>query len=77
MWSALSPASGSSSFAAIHGRRLPTRTGRLLLAGVVFTASRRWVAEQGATSLTNLVDQALTTIDPLLAALDQPTPTLQ
>ena len=46
-----------------------------VLAGVVFTASRRWVAEQGATPLASLVDQALTTIEPLLAALEHPTRT--
>jgi AcrR family transcriptional regulator len=61
-------------------RLLAGRTGRpeddyqlelvaFVLAGVVFTASRRWVADPGATSLTGLVDQALTTIEPLLAAL--------
>jgi hypothetical protein len=47
-----------------------------VLAAVLFTASRRWVAEQGATPLTILVDQALTTIEPLLAALEHPTRTL-
>lgn len=41
-----------------------------VLAAVLFTASRRWVAEQGATSLASLVDQALSTIEPLLAALE-------
>ena len=66
---------------------LASRTGRpaddyqvelvaFVLAGVLFTASRRWVTEQGATSLALLVNQALTTIDPLLVALDHPTPTL-
>ncbi len=65
-------------------RLLASRTGRpaddyqlelvaFVLAAVLFTASRRWVAEQGATPLTVLVDQALTTIEPLLAALDRPT----
>lgn len=43
-----------------------------VLAGVLFTASRRWVADQGATSLAGLVDQALVTIEPLLDALDRP-----
>jgi hypothetical protein len=47
-----------------------------VLAAVLFTASRRWVAEQGATPLAILVDQALTTIEPLLAALEHPTRTL-
>jgi hypothetical protein len=42
------------------------------LAGVLFTASRRWVAEQGATPIAVLVDQALTTIEPLPAALEHP-----
>jgi len=45
-----------------------------VLAGVLFTASRRWVADQGATPMTSLVDQALTTIEPLLTALQDPTP---
>jgi hypothetical protein len=44
-----------------------------VLAAVLFTASRRWVAEQGATSLAILVNQAVTTIEPLLAALEHPT----
>jgi AcrR family transcriptional regulator len=44
-----------------------------VLAAVMFSASRRWVAEPGATSLTALTDQALTTIEPLLAALEPPT----
>jgi len=62
-------------------RLLARRTGRpagdyqleliaFVLAGVLFTASRRWVAEQGATPLATLVDQALTTVEPLLAALE-------
>jgi AcrR family transcriptional regulator len=65
-------------------RLLASRTGRpaddfqlelvaFVLAAVVFTASRRWVADQGATSLTGLTDQALATIEPLLAGLEQPT----
>jgi AcrR family transcriptional regulator len=65
------------------GRLLADRTGRpaddyqielvaFVLAGVLFTASRRWVAEQGATPMTSLVDQALTTIEPLLTALEHP-----
>jgi AcrR family transcriptional regulator len=65
-------------------RLLASRTGRpaddyqlelvaFVLAGVLFTASRRWVAEQGATPLAVLVDQAITTIEPLLAALERPT----
>jgi AcrR family transcriptional regulator len=63
-------------------RLLASRTGRpaddyqleliaFVLAGVLFTASRRWVAEQGATPLAVLADQALTTVEPLLVALEQ------
>src|SRR5215831_7879649 len=62
-------------------RLLASRTGRpaddyqleliaFVLAAVLFTASRRWVAEQGATPLAVLVGQAVTTIEPLLAALE-------
>jgi AcrR family transcriptional regulator len=62
---------------------LASRTGRpagdyqlelvaFVLAGVLFTASRRWVTEEGATSLATLVDQALTTIEPLLTGLEHP-----
>lgn len=47
-----------------------------VLAAVLFTASRRWVADQGATPLAALVDQALTTVEPLLATLEDPTRTL-
>jgi hypothetical protein len=68
-------------------RLLAGRTGRpaddyqleliaFVLAAVLFTASRRWVAEQGATPLAILVDQAVTTVEPLLAALEHPTRTL-
>jgi AcrR family transcriptional regulator len=39
------------------------------LAAVLFTAARRWAAEHGATPLGTLLDQAITTLDPLLAAL--------
>jgi hypothetical protein len=39
------------------------------LVAVLFTASRRWAAEHGATPLASLLDQAITTIEPLLAAL--------
>jgi AcrR family transcriptional regulator len=42
-----------------------------VLAAVLFTASRRWVAEGGATSFAALVDQALTTVEPLLTALER------
>jgi AcrR family transcriptional regulator len=41
-----------------------------VLAAVLFTASRRWIAEQGATSLASLVDQALATVEPLFATLE-------
>jgi AcrR family transcriptional regulator len=62
-------------------RLLAGRTGRpaddfqlelvaFVLAAVVFTASRRWVAEDGATPLAVLLDQALTTVEPLLTALE-------
>jgi hypothetical protein len=65
-------------------RLLADRTGRpaddyqleliaFVLAAVLFTASRRWVAEQGATPLVTLVGQAVTTIEPLLTALEHPT----
>lgn len=43
-----------------------------VLAAVLFTASRRWVADQGDTPLAALVDQALTTVEPLLATLEDP-----
>ena len=46
-----------------------------VLTAVLFTASRRWVAEQGATPLAVLADQALSTVEPLLATLEQPTRT--
>jgi AcrR family transcriptional regulator len=63
-------------------RLLAGRTGRpaddyqlelvaFVLAAVLFTASRRWVAEGGATSFAALVDQALTTVEPLLTALER------
>ncbi len=38
---------------------------------VLFTASRRWAADRGAVSLTTLVEQAVTSVEPLLAALEQ------
>jgi len=37
---------------------------------VLFTASRRWAAGQGAVPFRTLVDQAVTTVEPLLAALE-------
>jgi AcrR family transcriptional regulator len=37
---------------------------------VLFTASQRWAADRGSFPLRTLVDQAVTTIEPLLAALD-------
>jgi hypothetical protein len=40
-----------------------------VLAAVLFTAVRRWAAEQGTSPLAILVDQAVTTIEPLVAAL--------
>jgi AcrR family transcriptional regulator len=39
------------------------------LVAVLFTAARRWATEHGATPLATLVDQAITTVDPLLATL--------
>ena len=35
----------------------------------LFTASRRWAAEQGATPLATLIDQALDTVEPILTRL--------
>jgi AcrR family transcriptional regulator len=40
------------------------------LVAVLFAASRRWAAEQAATPLTTLMDEAVTMIEPLLGALD-------
>src|ERR1700722_15100348 len=37
---------------------------------VLFTASRRWAAGQGTVPFRILVDQAVTTVEPLLAALE-------
>ncbi len=42
------------------------------LVAVLFTASRHWAAAQGATPLAALADQAITTVEPLLTALQQP-----
>jgi AcrR family transcriptional regulator len=39
---------------------------------VLFTASQRWAADRGAVPLRTLVDQAVTTVEPLLAALEHP-----
>jgi AcrR family transcriptional regulator len=39
------------------------------LVAVLFAAARRWAAEHGATPLATLLDQAITTVDPLLATL--------
>jgi AcrR family transcriptional regulator len=39
---------------------------------VLFAASRRWAADGGAIPFRTLVDQAITAIEPLLAALEQP-----
>jgi AcrR family transcriptional regulator len=39
---------------------------------VLFTASQRWAADRGAVPLRTLVDQAVTTLEPLLAALEHP-----
>jgi AcrR family transcriptional regulator len=40
-----------------------------VLAAVLFTAARRWATEHGATPLATLLDQAITTIGPLLTTL--------
>jgi len=37
---------------------------------VLLTASQRWAADRGAVPLRALVDQAVTTVEPLLAALE-------
>jgi AcrR family transcriptional regulator len=39
---------------------------------VMFTANQRWAADRGAAPLRTLVDQAVTTVQPLLAALEHP-----
>ncbi len=39
---------------------------------VLLTASRRWAAGRGAVPLRTLADQAVTTVEPLLAALEHP-----
>jgi AcrR family transcriptional regulator len=39
---------------------------------VLFTASQRWAADRGAVPLGTLIDQAVTTVEPLLAALERP-----
>jgi hypothetical protein len=39
---------------------------------VLLTASQRWAADGGAVPLRTLVDQAVTTVEPLLAALERP-----
>ena len=65
---------------ALITRVLAGRTGRpaddyelvLVAAAVVavlFTATRRWAAEQGATPLAALIDQALNTVEPILTTL--------
>lgn len=70
----------------VMARLLASRTGRpaddyqlelvaFMLVAVLFTASRRWATDQGATPLATLADQALTTIEPLLTALEHPTRT--
>ncbi|MGO9144533.1 MAG: TetR/AcrR family transcriptional regulator [Streptosporangiaceae bacterium] len=38
---------------------------------VLFTASRRWAADRGSVPLRTLVDQAVTTVEPLLAAIER------
>jgi AcrR family transcriptional regulator len=43
---------------------------------VLLTASQRWAADRGAVPLRILVDQAVTTVEPLLAALEGARPGL-
>lgn len=40
------------------------------LVAVLFTSARRWAAERGAVPLAALLDQALTTVEPLLTRLE-------
>jgi AcrR family transcriptional regulator len=65
---------------ALFARALADRTGRsaddyqveltaAAVTAVAFTAGRRWAAEGGATPISALIDQAITTIEPLLVAL--------
>jgi AcrR family transcriptional regulator len=64
-------------------RLLASRTGRTVgdyqvqltaaaFMAVLLTASQRWAADRGAVPLRTLVDQAVTTVEPLLAALERP-----
>jgi AcrR family transcriptional regulator len=64
-------------------RLLASRTGRTAgdyqvqltaaaFMAVLLTASQRWAADRGAVPLRTLVDQAVTTVEPLLAALERP-----
>lgn len=41
------------------------------LVAALFTSTRRWGAEGGATPLSSLLEEAITLIEPLLSALDQ------
>jgi len=65
-------------------RLLADRTGRTTddyqltlttaaLGAVLFAATYRWAVERGATPLSRLLDQAISTVEPLLAALQSPT----
>jgi AcrR family transcriptional regulator len=67
----------------LMARLLAGRTGRpaddyqvelvaFVLVAVLFTATRRWAADPDANPLATLTDQALTTIEPLLTALEPP-----
>jgi AcrR family transcriptional regulator len=69
---------------ALLARMLAGRTGRdaddyqlqLTAAAVVaalFAASHRWAMERGAAPLITLIDEAITTVAPLLTALERPT----
>jgi AcrR family transcriptional regulator len=42
------------------------------LVAVLFTASRHWAADHTTTPIGSLMDEAVTTIEPVLRSLDQP-----
>jgi AcrR family transcriptional regulator len=65
---------------ALFGRVLADRTGlsaddyqveltAAAVTSVIFTAGRRWATERGRTSIDSLIGQAITVVEPLLAAL--------
>jgi AcrR family transcriptional regulator len=74
-------ASENHATAGLFARALAGRVGRpaddyqvelttVALTAVVFAAARRWAAEDGATPISVLIGQAITAIEPLLAALE-------